>query len=126
MFRNLAIAIVSVCAVSTGSPAWSQNSPVEPTELPADRQYAASNFEGVQHACYVKRNANKHCYGEEARPLFNKLDWKSTTQIHADNGKWYFQRIHSDNYGKILCWARDDGGGDPVSSMIYECRIDDI
>jgi hypothetical protein len=31
MFRNLAAAIVSVCAVSTGSPAWSQNSPVEPT-----------------------------------------------------------------------------------------------
>jgi hypothetical protein len=99
MFRNLAIAIVSVCAVSTGSPAWSQNSPVEPTTPQLDRQYAPRKFAEVQHDCAAKRDAYKQCYGEEARLLFKKLgsdNWKSTIQVKAGDKSW-LMREHKDD-----------------------------
>jgi hypothetical protein len=114
MFRNLAIALVSVCAVSTGSPAWSQNSPVEPTS-PSGRQYAPSNFAEDMDACYKKRDTNNYP--------------NRTTQIKSKNdSKQWIQRgnkVSDDRVAvpQIFCWTRDDGDGDPVSSMIYRCNI---
>ncbi|SRR5713101_5057334 len=125
MFRNLAIAIVSVCAVSTGSPAWSQNSPVEPTTPQSDRQYAPREFAQVQHDCAAKLDAKKYCYGEEARLLFKRLgndNWKSTSQVKAGDKSW-IRREHNDDYAHIVCWASDEGDGDPIVSMKYQCWI---
>jgi hypothetical protein len=117
MFRNLAIAIVSVCAVSTGSPAWSQqNSPVEPTSPPPpDRQFASRGFEDLRQSCY------DNCWGEEARLLFKLLGnaQSKTYQIQVRDSLW-LERV--DTRRKIECWTRKDDDGDFIVTMMYVCK----
>jgi hypothetical protein len=83
-------------------------------------------------ACYKKRDTNKYCDGEEARVLFKTLGNNypnRTTQIKSKNdSKQWIQRgnkVSDDRVAvpQIFCWTRDDGDGDPVSSMIYRCNI---
>jgi hypothetical protein len=128
VFRNLAIAIVSVCAVSTGSPAWSQNSPVEapplePTSPTSDRQDGSPTFEVLSERCSKIQDATKHdCMGDEARLLFKRLGENSEKSTTETPERW-LRRVTSAKVGQwVACWARDDGG-DPIASMIYRCRI---
>jgi hypothetical protein len=123
MFRNLAMAaIVSVCAVSTGSPAWSQNSPGEAKPPPSDRQFAPSNFQQLQMSCLdiQSKTNDEYCYGEEARLLFKFLgdNPSRTTQV----GEW-LKRDNTRGSPKIVCWTRNDSGKDPIVSMIYACSV---
>jgi hypothetical protein len=135
MFRNLVAAIVSVCAVSTGSPAWSQNSPVEPTppqnspveptSPTSDQQYVARSFEELRKGCYkIQIETKQDCMGEEARLLFKHLGEKSPARTTETPKRWLRRDNGVNVYPWVVCWARDDGGGDdPIASMIYKCRI---
>jgi hypothetical protein len=99
MFRNLAIAIVSVCAVSTGSPARSQNSPVEPsppqnspvepTSPTSNPQYVARSFEELREGCYqIQIETKQDCMGEEARVLFKRLGENSAARTTETAERW--------------------------------------
>jgi hypothetical protein len=128
MFRNLAMAMVSVWAVSTGSPAWSQNSPVEPTAPPSERQFAPSDVKELQGTCRaIQSKTGSDCKGEEARLLFkylgNKFPDRRTTQFTDKWKRRWLQRDDGEN-AKIICWTRvEDGDGDPIESRVYECRM---
>jgi hypothetical protein len=92
MFRNLAIAIVSVCAVSTGSPAWSQNTQDQPDLPPSvDQQFTQSDIGTLRENCQKRLTRNKdnqqlYCTGEEARLLFKILNEFKTTEAVAVDG----------------------------------------
>ena len=132
MFRNLAIAIVSVCAVSTGSPAWSQNTQDQLGPPPADsQQFAQSNlqshFDKLRENCQKRQNLNKvnnepYCTGEEARRLFKILKEfnADTTDVVADDRTRWFQR----ELQHTRCWAREESDGkDFIVSMSYACKL---
>jgi hypothetical protein len=134
MFRNLAIAIVSACAVSIGSPAWSQNSPVEapPLEPTSNRQSAAArSYDELRDVCRKiignNNNNDEYCFkdsccGEVARRLFKSLGENPEKSTTETPDRW-LRRVTSAKVGQwVACWARDDGG-DPIASMIYRCRI---
>jgi hypothetical protein len=119
MFRNLAIAIVSVCAVSTGSPAWSQNKQDQP---PSDgKQSAPSDLEGNCRKNQTVIDGQSYCRGEEARLLFKKLgdSRNPTTETVGKGFKKWLQRENSN----AICWTREDGGGDYIVSMTYACTV---
>jgi hypothetical protein len=132
MFRNLAIAIVSVCTVSTGSPAWSQNPQDQPGPPPSDGQQFAqsdlqSHFDKLREKCQDRLTQNKvdkqfYCTGEEARLLFKILkEFKAdTTETVVDGTRW-FQRVQERN---TRCWAREESDGkDFIVSMSYACKL---
>jgi hypothetical protein len=121
MLRNPAIAIMSLCAVSIGSPAWAQNSPDEDKPPPVEYQGEPSDFAQYQNTCkeLQKKSGNGFCWGDVARSLFKQLG-KNTPPRTTQDGKWLKRESAQ---GFLQCWARNDNDGDPVVSMIYACRV---
>jgi hypothetical protein len=122
MFRNLAMVMVSVCAVSLGSPAWSQNSPDDATPPPPDYQVAPGDFVQHQKTCLeMQRKADdkRFCTGDIAQHLFKKLGKDSPSSTTEDRG-WLIRKS-AEAY--VRCWAKPDRDGDPIVSMSYFCHI---
>jgi hypothetical protein len=135
MFRNLAIAIVSVCAVSTACPAWSQNTQDQPDDPPPsdgiqfERIDLPSHFKMLRDKCEerpIRNTINKelYCTGEEARRLFKilkELNAATTETISKTDGTRWFQRVQQN---QTLCWAREESDGkDIIASISYACKL---